>query len=160
MTQRERGCLNKRQRAGRAHLAGGLEEKPREQRVPLLVARHGQPLLGVVLVGEVEHDRVGLPHHEVVVVVVDERRDAPVGVVLGVFRGLLLALGEVEEDVLVGEAELFQHERDFAAGAMQENEPVCEQGKNKEERYSPSVEAPDVVVEGELLSVRHCMRLH
>ena len=90
---------------------------------------------------------------------VDQSRDAAVGVVLGVFRGLLLTLGEVEEDVLVGEAELFQHERDFAAGAMQENELGCEQGQNKEERGLPSVETSDVVVEGELLSVRHCMRL-
>ena len=39
---------------------------------------------------------------------VDEGRDAAVGVVLGVFRGLMLALAEVEEDRLVIESELFE----------------------------------------------------
>ena len=76
----------------------------------------------VIVLLQVEQDRRCLKDNEVVPLAIDERRDAPVGVVLGVFRGLLLALGEVEEDVLVGEAELFQHERDFARGAIRENE--------------------------------------
>ena len=85
-----------------------MEEEPLDQRVFLLVARHGQLLLGVVFVDEVEVDRVGLPDHEVAVVVVDERRDAPVGVVLGVLLILLLVLAEVEVDGAVVEAELLE----------------------------------------------------
>lgn len=48
------------------------------------------------------------PDDEVVVPVVDERRDTPVGVVLGVLGLLLLALVQVEVDRLVLEAELLK----------------------------------------------------
>ena len=44
---------------------------------------------------------------------VDERRDTPVRVVLGVLGRLLLELVEVEVDALVGEAQLSQDEGDF-----------------------------------------------
>ena len=44
---------------------------------------------------------------------VDDRRDAAVGVVLGVLGGLVLALLEVEVDGLVGQAELLKDEGDL-----------------------------------------------
>ena len=47
--------------------------------------------------------------------VIDEGRDTAVRVVLGVLRALLLALGKVEVDGLIREAELFEHNRDFPA---------------------------------------------
>ena len=53
------------------------------------------------------------PDREVVVLVVDERRDAAVGVVLGVLWRLVLALLEVEVDRLVSQAELLQDEGDL-----------------------------------------------
>ena len=53
------------------------------------------------------------PEREVVVVVVDDGRDAAVGVELGVLRPLLLALLEVEIDRLVRETELFKDNGDF-----------------------------------------------
>ena len=67
---------------------------------------------------EVEQDRGRLEHDKVVAVAVDEAGDAAVRVVLGVRWRLLLALGEVEEDGLVGEAELFEDERGFPEDRM------------------------------------------
>ena len=50
------------------------------------------------------------PDGEVAVLVVDEGRDAAVGVVLGMRLSLLLALAEVEVDRLVVESELLEHD--------------------------------------------------
>ena len=94
-------------------LSGGLEEEPLEEVELLALVDDAELALLVVALGEVIDDRGGLPDHEVAIAVVDERRDAPVGVVLCVLRCLLLALAEVEIDGLVGEAELLEHERDF-----------------------------------------------
>ncbi len=99
--------------SGDAPLAGRLEKEPLDERVAVLLVRDGQPLLVVVAVDEVEHYRVRLPDHEVAVVVVDERGDAPVGAVLGELGGLLLALLEDEVDGLVREPELFQDKCDL-----------------------------------------------
>ena len=60
MAQREEQ-VSARRKVRYAPLSRGLEEEPLKQRVPLLVARHGQPLLGVVLVDEIEKDGVGFP---------------------------------------------------------------------------------------------------
>ena len=96
-----------------APLAGRLEEEPLDEVVALLLVRDRDALLGVVLVDEVEDNRVGLPEREVAVVVVHERGDAPVRVEVRERRLLVLARGEVEVDGLVGQPELFEHEGDF-----------------------------------------------
>lgn len=82
---------------------------------------------------------------------IDEGRDAPVRVVLGVFGRLLLELVEVEVDALVGEAKLGQDESDL---------PVDMPEVNQMERIRPQLSLPAirtalVRVEGELLAVRH-----
>ena len=51
-----------------------------------------------------------VPDDEVIVAVVDYRRDATVGVVSGELRSLEFALVELEEDGLVGQAKLFENE--------------------------------------------------
>ena len=79
----------------------------------LVLVCHREALLGVVLVDEIEEDRVRLPEHEVSVLVVDDRRDAPVRVVVDVRGLLLLLLAEVEINRLVGQSELFENDRDF-----------------------------------------------
>ena len=54
-----------------------------------------------------------LPNDEVVVVVVDDSRDATVGVDLQVVWALLLFFAEVEIDRLVRQPELFKNDGDF-----------------------------------------------
>ena len=54
-----------------------------------------------------------VPEDVVVVLVIDERRDAAVRVVLGVFGSLLLEFVKVEVDALVGEAKFGQDEGDL-----------------------------------------------
>lgn len=70
-------------------------------------------MLRVVAVDDVEQDRVRLPHREVAVVVVHERRDSPVWVQREVLCALLLARGKVEVLALVRQPELLEHERDL-----------------------------------------------
>ena len=94
-------------------LPGRLEEEPLEESELVVLVRHAELVLLVVLLDEVEEDRVGLPDNEVVVLVVHKRRDTPVRVQLRVLRRLLLALAEVEVNALVGEPELLKDERDF-----------------------------------------------
>ena len=96
-----------------APLAGSLEEEPLEEGVLKLLVRNSQALLGIVFVGEVKEDGVGLPYGEVGVVVVDECGNAPVRVEGRVGGSLLLAFGEVEVDGLVGQAELLKYECNF-----------------------------------------------
>ena len=96
-----------------APLSGGLEEQPLKDRVLVVLVLPSDLLLLVVPVDEVEHDRVGLPDHEVAIAVVDERRDAPIGVVLRVRRRLLLVVEDVEVNGLIGETELLEDERDL-----------------------------------------------
>ena len=110
---RNPGLRDARRETRDAPLAGRLEEEPLDEVVALLLVRDGDALLGVVLVDEVEDDRVGLPEREVAVVVVHERGDAPVRVEIRERRLLVLARGEVEVDGLVGQPELFEHEGDF-----------------------------------------------
>ena len=57
------------------------------------------------------------PQHEVVVRVINNRGEAAVRVVLGELRRLLLAGLEVEEDGLVGQAELLENDRDLPVSA-------------------------------------------
>ena len=74
-------------------------------------------LRACVSVGGREEGR-GAPNREVAVLVVDERRNAPVRVVLGVRLGLLVALLEVEIHGLVAQAELFEHDCDLPAASL------------------------------------------
>ena len=100
-------------------MSRGLEEQPLDEG-ELVVAAVGKCklLLRIVLVNEVEHDRVGLPDDKVAILVVDKGRDAAVRVVLGV-RGLLVLGGvEVEVDGLVGEPELFEDDSDFPGASV------------------------------------------
>ena len=94
-------------------LSGRLEEQPLHERRAVLLARdvraERDPPLGVVLVREIHDDRVGLPEREVAVVVIDECRNAPVGVQENVRRLLVLQRGEVEVETFVREAELFKY---------------------------------------------------
>ena len=99
-------------------MAGGLEEEPLDHGVAVVLRRGGEPALRVVPLGEVKDDGAGLPNREIAVVVVDERRGAPVRVVLGVRGGLVLALVEFEEDGVEGEPELLEHDGYFPVGGM------------------------------------------
>jgi hypothetical protein len=53
------------------------------------------------------------PENEIVVLVVDDRRDSTVRVVLGEGWSLLIARLEFEKDGLIGEAEFFKHDGYF-----------------------------------------------
>ena len=96
-------------------------------------------MLGVVLLDEVRQDRAGLPgdgsdehglrrrcgimdvpKHEVVVLVVDDRGDTSVRVVLRVLGGLVLTLAEVEVDGVVGQTELLEDGGDLPAKATRD----------------------------------------
>jgi hypothetical protein len=46
---------------------------------------------------------IALPDDLVVVGVIDERRDTPIGVKLAIFLGLVLLLGKVENDFTIAE---------------------------------------------------------
>ena len=115
-----------------APLSGCLEEKPLQLMVLLVGIRDRDTVLGVVLVDEVLHDSAGLPDDtveqlerqrarklwnlpddEVVVGMVDERRDTPVRVVLCVLRALVLVFVGVEVYEFVFEAEFAQDEGDL-----------------------------------------------
>lgn len=109
-----------------APLAGGLEEEPLQLVDLLFDALDRDLALRVVLVNEVSQDRVRfptrplghplipsrvpgakhVPNDEIIVVMVDKRRNAAVRVVLCVLWRLLLALLEVEVDGLVLQTEL------------------------------------------------------
>ena len=84
-------------------MSRGLEEQPLDEG-ELVVAAVGECklLLRIVLVNEVEHDRVGLPDDKVAILVVDKGRDAAVRVVLRELGRLVLALVEVQIDRVVG----------------------------------------------------------
>lgn len=62
----------------------------------LLGGRSGEGVVGVVLVDQVEHDRVTLPHGELSVLVVDKGGDPAVGVERRVLSSLLLRRREIE----------------------------------------------------------------
>ena len=55
----------------------------------------------------------GAPKNKVTVLMVDNRRDTAIGIVLGVLGLLVLAAGEVEVDGLVGKTELLKNEYDL-----------------------------------------------
>ena len=57
--------------------------------------------------------RDNIPENEVVILVVNDRRYAPIGVVLRVRRRLLLVVEDVEVNGLIGETELLEDERDL-----------------------------------------------
>jgi hypothetical protein len=63
-------------------LLGGIEELP----------------LGVEALGNILEDSVALPDDFIIVRVVDKRGDAPIGVEFAILLGLVLLLGEVEDD--------------------------------------------------------------
>ena len=54
--------------------------------------------LGIEALGNILEDSVALPDDLVVVRVVDEGRDTPIRVELAILLGLVLLLGEVEDD--------------------------------------------------------------
>ena len=58
-------------------------------------------------------DTQSVPQHEIVVLVVNDRGNAPVGVVLDVLEVLLFVLSEVEVDGMVGGVELLENNGDF-----------------------------------------------
>ena len=82
-------------------MAGRLEEEPLDEVVALLLVRDGDALLGVVLVDEVEDDRVGLPEREVAVVVVDDSWYPAIRVVLRVFRSPVFRFSKIEVNRLI-----------------------------------------------------------
>jgi hypothetical protein len=90
--------------------AGHLEHEPlHDERAAARVGRH-QP---AGLFGEVDEDRAGLEHGEVVRVVVDQGRDAAVRVDREVPVLLLLAAAEVEYAHGPGQAEFLERDRDL-----------------------------------------------
>ena len=56
-----------------------------------------------------------VPENEVAVLVIDDRRNATIGVVLDVLWRLLLVFIEVEVDGVVGQPELFEDDGDLPA---------------------------------------------
>ena len=98
-------------------LSGRLKEEPLIDEMLLVLVSHREALLGVVLVDEVQEDCVRFPENEVSVLVVDDRRDASVRVVVNVRRLLLLVLAEVEVDRLVRQSKLFENVDDLPVSA-------------------------------------------
>ena len=116
-----------------ARLSSGLEEKPLGLQHPIFELLERDLVLGVVLLEEVGDHRVGLPvqprlastllrtaqnrenkpDDEVAVLVVNQRGDAAVRIVLGVLLGLLHIGCEVVVDVAVVEAELLENDSDL-----------------------------------------------
>ena len=60
-----------------------------------------------------DYHRKHLPNSEVVVLVIDDSRDATVTVDLQIIWGLLFALAEIKVDGLVRQPELFKNDGDF-----------------------------------------------
>ena len=60
--------------------------------------------------------QIRLPDNEVVVAVVDDSRDAAIGVVLGELGSFVLAFLEVKIDRFVRQAKLREHESDLPGG--------------------------------------------
>ena len=99
------------------------------------------------------NDQTCIPDGEVVVLVVDNGRDAAVWVDFKVFWSLMLTVLEVEEDGLIAQAKLFEDEAGFPA-SVQIMMSVCHV-MTQLKYYKPSIGATLVRVEGELLAVRH-----
>lgn len=113
-------------------LTRGLEEEPLEKLVLLAFIGHGESLLLIVSVDEVEQDSIGLPENEVVVAMVNNGWNTTVRVQFEVIRVLLLGSLEVEEDGLKSKSKLLEDGSDL-----------------------PSVRTANVGVESELFSMRH-----
>lgn len=64
---------------------------------------------------QVNNDSARLPQHEVAVRMIDYGWNAPVGIILGELRCLVLSFGDVEVDGVVCETELLQDVGDFPA---------------------------------------------
>ena len=103
------------QYAGTHTLSTGLEEQPLNDL--RLFSRSGAHkarfVLGVVTLHDIHHDRIRLPDREIIVVAIDESRDASVGVVVDVGGLLLLVLVKVEHLHVALEAELLDEEADL-----------------------------------------------
>lgn len=135
-------------------MTGRLEEQPLDKRGLLLIVSDREPLFGVVLVDQVEQDRVTLPDCVVAVVVVDQRGDAAIGVVLRVRGSLMLSFREVEKDGLVGKAEFLQDEGNFPTATPTSAE-LAGRGDVGHLSNEPAVRTTSVSVKRKLLSVRH-----
>ena len=116
-----------------ARLSGSLEEEPLGLQHPIFELLKRDLVLGVVLLEEVGDHRVGLPVYprltstalrtarncenkpddEVGVLVVDQRGDAAVGIILGILLCLLHVGCEVVVDVAVVDAELLENDSDL-----------------------------------------------
>lgn len=94
-----------------------------------------------------------IPDSQVGIMMIDQRRDAAVGVDLEILGALVLALLEVKVNALVREPEVLKYEDDFPRS--QKTEVRMMSSLNTTSRYSPAVGTPAVGVEGELLAVRH-----
>lgn len=79
---------------------------------------------------------------------INYRRDATVGVELGVFRSFVLALAKVQVDRLVGQAELFEDDGDLPAQRISADPALRKSDK-------PAVGARYVGVKSKLFAVRH-----
>lgn len=89
-----------------------------------------------------------VPEDEVAILVVDERGDASVRVVLRVLWGLVLALAKVEVNRVVGQAELLEHDGDLPAKRISADRASTQSDV-------PAVGTRVVGVESKLLAVRH-----
>lgn len=147
-------------------LPGRLEEQPLKLLRSVGLGDCRDLVLCVVLVDEVSNDCARLPvvlmsmrgrgmgtksvpEDEIVVLVVDDGRDATVRVELDVLGRLLLILFEVKIYGVIGQAEFFENDG---------NLPVCRmsEGLGRRKDGVPAVGGVVMTVEGELLAVGHC----
>ena len=95
-------------RADPAH----LEHEPlHDDRASLRVGRHQPPRL----LGEVNENRAGLEHGEIVEFAIHDGGDAPVGADLQEFRAPLLEFRKVDDVHPVGKAQFLEGDRDLVA---------------------------------------------
>ena len=93
-------------RPGPAH----LQHEPLENLAARL-HRARQKLAGFF--GEIDHDRAGFKDREIILVTVDDCRDAPVGIELEIIGLLLIALAKFQRVHSVGQPQFLEHNRDL-----------------------------------------------
>lgn len=99
------------------------------------------------------HEMRDVPEGEIIVVVVDYRRNSSVGIQLCVGGGFVLACAEIEEDRLKRQAKLLQHNLDFPVDKVYFLSWRSLHYLHGED--IPSIGTDGVGIQGELFSVRH-----
>jgi len=94
-------------------LMGSLIEKPGIQVSLLLLVGVEELPLSIEALGNILENGIAFPNDLIVVRVIDECRDTPIGVELAILLGLVLLLGKVENDFIVGETKLLHKDNEL-----------------------------------------------